>query len=521
MGPTLAVLAQLGEPGVLVKPSIEWIAVSPLLVLVGGALLLLTASALSTTRPLKSVYALFTLVTCGGAITASAVLWERVQDPERGEFPAFVGAITIDGFSIFFSVLIALSIALAALLADDYLRREGLEGPELYALMLLSGAGGIIMAMANDLIVIFIGLEILSIALYVMAGMHLRRRESQESAIKYFVLGAFSSAFLLYGIALTYGATGSTNLSEIAAFLSGNVLESEGLLLAGFALLLVGLGFKVAAVPFHVWTPDVYQGAPSPVTAFMASASKAAAFAALLRVFFSAFSTHSSDWRPIIWVLAVLTMVVGAVLAVVQRDVKRMLAYSSINHAGFILVAVEANTERGVAGALFYLLAYAFMVIGSFAVVTLVGRRGDAAHDIDDYKGLSAERPVLALAMTVFLLSQAGVPLTSGFFAKFYVIGAAADAGSYALAIIAMVTAVISAFLYLRIIVAMYFGGEVFGGEGGEEADEPVRPRIAIPFGAGLSLAVAILFTLAVGVLPDLVADVARDAVPVLISAGP
>jgi NADH-quinone oxidoreductase subunit N len=203
------------------------------------------------------------------------------------------------------------------------------------------------MAMANDLIVVFLGLEILSIALYVMAGMHLRRTESQEAAIKYFVLGAFSSAFLLYGIALVYGATGSTNMSDISAFLSGNVLEAEGLLLAGFALLLVGLGFKVAAVPFHVWTPDVYQGAPSPVTAFMASASKAAGFAALLRVFTSTFSTHSSDWRPVIWVLAVLTLVVGSVLAVVQRDVKRMLAYSSINHAGFILVAMEANTAEG------------------------------------------------------------------------------------------------------------------------------------------------------------------------------
>jgi NADH-quinone oxidoreductase subunit N len=426
-----------------------------------------------------------------------------------------VGALTIDGFSIFFSILIAVSIALAALLADGYLRREGLEGPELYALMLMSGAGGVIMAMANDLIVVFLGLEILSIALYVMAGMHLRRTESQEAAIKYFVLGAFSSAFLLYGIALVYGATGSTNMGDISAFLSGNLLEAEGLLLAGFALLLVGLGFKVAAVPFHVWTPDVYQGAPSPVTAFMASASKAAGFAALLRVFTSTFATHSSDWRPVVWALAVLTLVVGSVLAVVQRDVKRMLAYSSINHAGFVLVAVEANTDRGVAGALFYLLAYAFMVVGSFAVVTLVGRRGDAAHDLDDYRGLSRERPALALAFTVFLLSQAGVPLTSGFFAKFYVIGAAADAESYALAVIAMVTAVVSAFLYLRIIVAMYFSGDEV------EADAATgRARIAVPWGAALSLVVAVAVTLAVGILPDIVSDVADDAVPVLV-AGP
>ena len=510
---TSAVLAQ--ELGAIDKPEIEWSAITPVLILIGGALVLLTVSALMDRRPPRSTYAVFTVVTCAAAVVASVLLWDRVQDPARGGYTAMVGALTVDGFSIFFSILIAISIALAALLADGYLRREGLEGPELYALMLMSGAGGVIMAMANDLIVVFLGLEILSIALYVMAGMHLRRTESQEAAIKYFVLGAFSSAFLLYGIALVYGATGSTNMSDISAFLSGNVLEAEGLLLAGFALLLVGLGFKVAAVPFHVWTPDVYQGAPSPVTAFMASASKAAGFAALLRVFTSTFATHSSDWRPVVWALAVLTLVVGSVLAVVQRDVKRMLAYSSINHAGFVLVAIEANTDRGVAGALFYLLAYAFMVVGSFAVVTLVGRRGDAAHDLDDYRGLSRERPALALAFTVFLLSQAGVPLTSGFFAKFYVIGAAADAESYALAVIAMVTAVVSAFLYLRIIVAMYFSGDEV------EADAATgRQRIAVPWGAALSLGVAVAVTLAVGVLPDIVSDVADDAVPVLV-AGP
>ena len=513
MAPTAVVVAQ--EVGSLAKPDIEWSALTPLLVLIGGALLLLTVSALRARRPPRGAYALFTVLTCAVAVVASVLLWDRVQDPDRGGFTALVGALTVDGFTLFFTVLIALSIALAALLADDYLRREGIDGPELYALMLLSGAGGVIMAMANDLIVVFLGLEILSIALYVMAGMHLRRTESQEAAIKYFVLGAFSSAFLLYGVALVYGATGSTNLSEIATFLSGNVLESEGVLLAGFALLLVGLGFKVAAVPFHVWTPDVYQGAPSPVTAFMASASKAAGFAALLRVFTSTFATHASDWRPIIWALAVLTLVVGSVLAVVQRDVKRMLAYSSISHAGFVLVGVEANTDRGVAGALFYLLAYAFMVVGSFAVVTLVGRRGDAAHDLDDYRGLSGDRPALALAFTIFLLSQAGVPLTSGFFAKFYVIGAAADAESYALAVIAMVTAVISAFLYLRIIVAMYFSGDEVEGDAATG-----RSRVAVPWGAALSLAVAVAVTLAVGVLPDLVSGLAEDAVPVLLSAG-
>lgn len=500
-------------------PPIEWSAVSPMLVLVGGALFLLTAAALTRSRPPRGFYALFTVATAVLAMLCSALVWGRVTDPGRGAFSAIGGAVAIDGFTVFFTVVICAAIALAALLADDYLRREGLDGPELYVLMLLSGTGGLVMAAANDLIVVFLGLETLSIALYVMAGFHLRRMESQESAIKYFVLGSFSSAFLLYGIALVYGATGSTNFTRIAAFLADNLLVSNGLLLAGFALMLVGLGFKVAAVPFHVWTPDVYQGAPSPVSAFMASASKAAGFAALLRVFLSTFELYSLDWRPIMWALAVLTLVVGSFLAIVQSDVKRMLAYSSISHAGFVLVGAEAASDRGIAGALFYLLAYTFMVVGSFGVVTLVGRRGDANHDISAYRGMGARRPALALAFTVFLLAQAGVPLTSGFLAKFYVIGAAVEADSYALALIAMISAVVSAFVYLRIIVAMYMGEE--------EAAADRGPAVRVPLAAGLSLGVAVVFTLVVGVVPSPVVDFARDAVPVvppvpeLVSVGP
>ncbi len=510
-------IAQL-EP--VATPGIDWFAISPLLVLVGAALFLLTAAALTTTTPPKGFYALFTVVSAVVAIACSALLWERVTDPTEGAFAAIAGAVTIDGFSVFFAVVISVAIALGALSADDYLRREGLDGPELYVLMLLSGAGGVVMAMANDLIVVFLGLETLSIALYVMAGFHLRRLESQESAIKYFVLGSFSSAFLLYGIALVYGATGSTNFSQIARFLSGNVLIANGLLFAGFALLLVGLGFKVAAAPFHVWTPDVYQGAPTPVTGFMASASKAAGFAALLRVFMSTFELYRVDWRPIMWVLAVLTLVVGSFLAIVQNDVKRMLAYSSISHAGFVLVGVQAASDRGVAGALFYLLAYTFMVVGSFGVVALVGGRGDAAHDLSSYRALSARRPVLALVFTVLLLAQAGVPLTSGFLAKFYVIGAAVESNSYALALVAMVSAVVSAFVYLRITVAMYMSDA--DAVDGAPAGEPSPPAgVRVPPAAALGLAVAVAFTIAVGLLPSAVVDFTRDAVPVLVSVGP
>ncbi|MDQ3145868.1 MAG: NADH-quinone oxidoreductase subunit N [Actinomycetota bacterium] len=508
-------LAQVDvEP--LATPEVDWSATSPLLVLSAGALLLLVGASLSRRPPPPGTYALFTVLTCVVALVCSAVLWGRIEDD--GAISAVAGALAVDGFGVFFAVLVAASIALAALLADGYLRREGLDGPELYVLMLLSGVGGVVMAMANDLVVLFLGLEILSIALYVLAGYHLRRRESQESAIKYFVLGAFSSAFLLYGIALVYGATGSTNLTEIAAFLDANILRQNGLLLGGFALLLVGLGFKVAAAPFHVWTPDVYQGAPSPVTAFMASASKAAGFAALLRVFVTTFGLFEDDWRPIVFAIAVLTLAVGSFLAIVQTDVKRMLAYSSINHAGFVLVGVQAASDRGVAGALFYLLAYTFMVIGSFGVVTLVGGRGDDDHDLSAYRGLSGRRPMLALAFTVFLLSQAGVPLTSGFLAKFYVVGAAVEAESYALAVLAMLSAAVSAFLYLRIIVTMYMqSDEATAGDG--DGDGVRTARIRVPFAAGLSLGVAVAFTLVVGFLPGAVVDFARDAIPVLVAA--
>jgi NADH-quinone oxidoreductase subunit N len=328
--------------------------------------------------------------------------------------------------------------------------------------------------------------------------------------MKYFVLGAFSSAFLLYGIALTYGATGSTNLSTINEFLTKNVLESNGLLFAGFALMLVGLGFKVAAVPFHVWTPDVYQGAPTPVTAFMASASKAAAFAALIRVFTTTFDLYRVDWTPVVWAIAVLSLVVGAVLAIVQTDVKRMLAYSSIAHAGFILVGVEAATRRGTQASTFYLFAYLFMVVGSFGVATLVGRTGDARHALDDYRGLSRTRPALALAFTVFLLAQAGVPLTTGFLAKVYVIGAAAQSHSYALAIIAMVSSVISAFMYLRIVVTMYMS---------EPEDDGATAGIEIPFAAGLALVLCVAFTVGVGIVPDPVVDWVKQAVPVVLAS--
>jgi NADH-quinone oxidoreductase subunit N len=497
MGELLLAQAEVGFR----TPRVEWDAILPEVVLVVGALLILVVGALTRVRPLPGTYALVSVATAGAALVAAADQWDQVSDGEAG--PAVVGAVVVDGFSVFFGVLLCCSVILAVLLADAYLRREGLEGPEFYVLVLLSASGAVLMAAANDLIIIFLGLEILSIALYVLAGYHARRAESQEAAMKYFVLGAFSSAFFLYGVALVYGATGSTNLGEIGTFLRANAVTSSGVLLAGFAMLIVGLGFKVAAVPFHMWTPDVYQGAPTPVTGFMAAAAKAAGFAALLRILLSTFATYRWDWQPLVWVLAVLTLVVGSVVALVQDDIKRMLAYSSIAHAGYVLVGLQAGSGTGVAGALFYLLTYTFMVLGSFGVVTLVGRRGDAAHDLDAYRGLSSRRPGLALVFTVLLLAQLGVPLTAGFLAKFYVISAAVESRSYALALIAMVAAVVAAFFYLRIVVVMYMGGS-------EETD--AEPRIGIPVGAGAALAATLVFTLVVGFLPETAMEFARKA---------
>ena len=511
-------------------PKVEWWGLLPLLLLSAPAMVLLHVSSLLP-RVFKGFYTLATVVIAAVAGAFAIGLWGRVTDLERGPFTTLGGAFGVDGFSVFITVLLCVSVILVALLADDYLRREGLEGAELYVLLLLSAAGGVIMASANELIVMFLGLEILSLAAYILATAHVRRSASQEAGMKYFVLGAFSSAFFLYGIALIYGATGTTNLVGIRVFLAETTLFDNGLLLAGMALLLVGFGFKVAAVPFHTWTPDVYQGSPTPVVAYMASGVKAAGFAGLLRVFNVALITERSSWQPIVYVLAVATLLGGAVLAVVQTDVKRMMAYSSISHAGFILLGVQAASGRGTAAALFYLAAYLFMVVGSFGVITVVSRQGDNCTALADYQGLASSQPLLAAAFTVLLLAQTGVPLTAGFFAKFEVIAAAVDARSYWLGLVAMLAAVIGAFVYLRIIVAMYMtdalasptsAGEAVGptSSGGVLAGGGVRP-LHVPVGVWLAVGLSVAVTLLVGFWPGLVASLTEDAVPALLGATP
>jgi NADH-quinone oxidoreductase subunit N len=385
-----------------VLPSVDLSQLGPELILVGGALALLVAGTFLRDRHFGPGYAVFSLAVTAAALAATWALWDEVTETGPGSGPrlAMANAVVVDGFGLFFTVVICSAVALGILLADSYLGRERLDRPDFYVLMMLSAAGGILMAKANDLILVFLGLEVLSISLYVLAGFHLRRPQSLEASIKYFVLGAFSSAFLLYGVALTYGSTGSTNLGVIAEFLRTQTVTT-GVFLGGLAFLLVGLGFKVAAVPFHMWTPDVYQGSPTPVTGFMAAAAKAAGFAALLRIFFSTFDSNRLDWQPVVWVLAVLSLLVGSVLAVVQTDVKRMLAYSSIAHAGYVLVGLQAANSRGIAGSLFYLLAYTFMILGSFGIATIVGRTGDDLHSLDDYRGLARSRPGLRRISTV------------------------------------------------------------------------------------------------------------------------
>jgi NADH-quinone oxidoreductase subunit N len=488
-----------------VGPEVNWFALSPMLTLLGGTLALMLVGALTPQWP-KGLYALVTATIAGTAGALAMVQWDDITD--TGTRTLVAGVIAFDTLSMFITITICIGVILVSMLSDEYLRGTVNDGPEIYALYLVAAIGGIVMASANDLIVLFLGLETLSLALYVLASSNRRSSESAESGLKYFVLGGFASAFFLYGIALVYGATGSTNISEMVAALQGNVdpFGNETLALAGIALLIVGLGFKVAAVPFHVWAPDVYQGAPSPVTAFMASVGKVAAFAAMLRVLVIALPFYRDDWRPIIWVLALVTLLVGSVLAVVQNNVKRMLAYSSISHAGFILVGVEAaahgageaDAGPGMPSVVLYLLLYSVLVIGSIGVVTVVSRGSGGNSDLASFTGLARRRPMLALAFTVFLLAQAGVPFTTGFIAKFAVIQAAVEVESYAIAVIAMVAAVVAAFLYLRIMVTMWAA---------DPADDAAT--LPIPFSAGLAILAAVVFTIVVGIVPGWLIDAA------------
>jgi NADH-quinone oxidoreductase subunit N len=369
----------------------------------------------------------------------------------------FGGMFTSDGYALFFKITFMIIAFLTVLISMGYAHREGIDFGEYYALILFATLGMMLMAAGTHLIIIFLGLETMSISIYILAGMMREDRKSVESALKYFLLGAFATGFLLYGIALLYGATGSLYLKDIAAYISSKNLLRNPMLLMSLVFLTIGFGFKIASVPFHMWTPDVYEGAPTSITAFMATGVKAAGFSALVRVFFSALPAFRPDWTSIMWVIALATMTLGNIVAISQTNIKRMLAYSSIAHAGYILVAFVAGNDLGTSGILFYLMAYAFMNLGAFTVVILLGKKGEENTLINDYAGIGFKHPLLAAAMTIFLLSMAGIPPLGGFMAKFYVFSAAVKEKFYWLAILGVLNSAISVYYYLRVTVLMYF----------------------------------------------------------------
>jgi NADH-quinone oxidoreductase subunit N len=409
---------------------------------------------------------------------------------------AFFGMVRVDFFSVFFHVTVIVISILAVLSSLDYLETQNIRAGEYYGLILMGTVGMALMSSAMELVMMFIALEISSISTYILAGFRRRIATSAESSLKYFLLGSFATAFFLYGVALIYGSTGTTNITAIAAALrTGNV---SGLTYMALALMFVGLGFKVASAPFHVWTPDVYEGAPAPVVALMSTGPKAAAFAMMLRVFFGAFGHLGAWWMPLIWISAVLSMTIGNVGALLQNNVKRMLAYSSIAHAGYILVAFASLQEIGISAAIFYTATYAAMNVGAFAVVSHFASEGERYVSIDDYAGLGRRSPVLAVTLTIFMLSLIGIPLTGGFMGKFMVFSAALKADLVWLTVIGVVNSAIAAYYYLRLIVVMYM----------REGDDSVV-LTPVPIAVAASLILAAGLTIYMGVAPGQILDMA------------
>ncbi|HWQ15737.1 MAG TPA: NADH-quinone oxidoreductase subunit N [Roseiflexaceae bacterium] len=415
----------------------------------------------------------------------------------------FNGTIALDTFGLALNWIFLLTSALAIVIALDYLPRQGIERGEFYVLVLFATAGMMLLGQGSDLIVLFLGLELLSITLYVLAGFAYPRLSSEEAAMKYLLTGAFATGFLVFGIALVYGATGSTVLAEISAALQRQPLAAENYayLLAGTALVVVGFGYKVSLVPFHMWTPDVYQGAPTPVTAFMSVGSKAAAFAGLLRFLLTAVETQRDIWAPGVGALAAATLIVGNIAALTQRNVKRMLAYSSVGQAGYILLGVLAGSANGVQATLFYLLAYALTNLAAFAVLVALEQRGEEAWDMADLAGLWGRRPLLAVPMALAMFSLAGVPPTAGFWAKWYVFLAAWQVGLEPLVLVGVVVSAIGAFYYLRVVAQMFMSA-------------PARPVTtttdrALAVGVGLAAAAILLL----GVVPSPVIDLVQRSV--------
>ncbi|MFH0812373.1 MAG: NADH-quinone oxidoreductase subunit N [Pseudomonadota bacterium] len=480
-------------------PDINWTSIGPELALIGTAVVVLL---LDFVLPREKKETLGYVTVLGMVLGLAYILAEVAGVTIR----PFGGMIIIDGFTRFFTVLLLGTAILVTLMSIPALRDEGMDAGEYHALVLFSTVGMLLMVKGIDLVVIFLGLETLSIAIYVLTGYRKWQDKSAEAALKYFLLGAFAAAFLLYGIALLYGATGTTNLEAIGRYIELKGLGQNPMLLLGVGLILVGLGFKLALVPFHSWTPDVYEGAPTAITAFMAVGVKAAAFATLVRVFGGALSSLVVQWKDVLWVLAVLTMTLGNVVALSQTNIKRMLAYSSIAHAGYIVVGIVAGGDLGWSAVLYYLLAYACMNLGAFGIVLFYGQKAEANVEIADYAGLGFRYPFLGAAMTIFLFSLAGIPPLAGFMGKFYIFSAAIKSGYIWLTIIGVMNSLVSVFYYFRVTVIMYMR-------------EPVKDVVLEYAGPIMVvLIIALVGTIQVGLFPTFYLERALDSIQWLLN---
>ena len=459
----------------------------PELVITGGALIVLIADVLLP-RERRTALAWITLAVIGATLASLAPFTSTHVEVAHG-------LLAVDRFAIFFKIVFLVAAALTVLMSIRYLAIEGASPGEYYFLILCATLGMMVMAAGIDLISIFIGLETMAVSFYILAGFIKPSQRSNEAAVKYFLLGAFSLGILLYGMSLMYGLSGTTNLRVMAT--SFDAMSRDPRLVLAVILVVAGVGFKIAAVPFHMWAPDVYEGSPTPITAFLSVGSKAASFAMLIRIFVEGLPAMSADWRLLFWVLSIVTMTVGNVAAVTQTNVKRMLAYSSIAHAGYVLIGIVAGTSRGITATLVYLMIYAFMQLGAFAVVVML-RRGDTAGDeLKDFSGLAFRNPFAAFAMLLFMLSLGGIPPTAGFMGKFWLFSAAIDAHYYGLALIGVLNSAISLYYYIRIVVFMYLKKDAVGTE----------PRTTPALAAALVVAVAA--TLVLGVYPRLLFQVA------------
>ncbi|MCX5847393.1 MAG: NADH-quinone oxidoreductase subunit N [Deltaproteobacteria bacterium] len=488
----------------IIIPAINWASIAPELVIFITALVVLLVGAFFP-RVSSGFIAGISLLGVALSFLVTASLWGSSE-------LAFANMLALDNYSLFFNFIFLICTGLTILASIGYFGKfsESVEHAEYYGLILFSCVGMMFMSAGADLITIFLGLETMSISIYILAAFVKKDIKGNEAALKYLLLGAFSTGFLLYGIALVFGATGSANLVAIYKYLNVPAKVFSPMLLFGMGLLIVGFGFKIASVPFHMWTPDVYEGAPTTVTAFMSAGVKAAAFAAFLRIFVYALPSLQPDWTVILWVLAVLTMTIGNLAALLQENIKRMLAYSSIAHAGYIMIgmvaAKHAADDMGTYSILYYLMAYTFMNVGAFIIVILYGRKAEDNLNISDYAGMGYKYPVLGATMAIFMFSLAGIPPTAGFIGKFYVFAAAIKGGFIDLAIIGVINSVLSVYYYLRVTIMIYMR-------------EPTTDMPPLQFSRAATLAttIAALATLILGIFPEKFISLARQSVSLLL----